>query len=232
MRRLGKGAVEINVTEEQVDDRVNDALLWWWDYHFEGSEKEYYKYQLTADDFTNKYITIPDNIIGAVRIFNMTDAYNSANMFSIRYQIALNDLYTLTSYSMVPYYMARMHLDLLEQILVGTVPIRFNRHQNRVYLDMDWSRYDVGMYVIVEGYKIVDPDTFTDAWSDRWLTAYATALIKRQWGTNLKKYTGMVMPGGVTFSGQAIYDEAVQEIAEIEREVIHSYSIPVSDMIG
>ena len=157
---------------------------------------------------------------------------NVSNIFNIRYQIALNDLYTLTNVSLVPYFMAFQHIQLIEEILVGRKPIRYNRHRNQLFIDMDWNIMPVGNYIIVEAYQIVDPDTYTDAWNDRWLLQYATALIKRQWGNNLKKFEGMQMPGGLTFNGQKIYDEAVEEITNLEKEMITSYSLPVSDMIG
>jgi hypothetical protein len=232
LRRLGKPVVEINVDDDQVDDRVDEALRYFWDYHFDGSLKTYYKYQVTSTDKTNKYITLPDNIIGTVGIFDTGAALGTNNLFNIRYQIALNDLYTLTSVSMVPYYMAMTHVQFLEQLLVGRQPLRYNRHQNRLYLDMDWDRFNVGDYLIVEAYEIVDPDVYTKAWSDRWLLRYAACLIKQQWGTNLKKFEGMKMPGGLTFNGQQIYNEATQEREELEKEMIYTYSLPVTDMIG
>ena len=232
LRTLGKPVIEINVDDDQVDDRVDEALKYYWDYHFDGSEKTYYKYPVTQQDMTNKYITLPENIIGAVNIFNIGDALNTNNLFNIRYQIALNDLYTLTSVSMVPYYMALQHVQFLEQILVGQQPIRYNRHTNKLHIDMDWNKLNVGNYIIVEAYSIVDPETFSDAWSDRWLLRYATCLIKQQWGNNLKKFDGMQMPGGLKFNGQRIYEEAVKERNDLETEMITSYSLPVTDMIG
>jgi hypothetical protein len=117
-------------------------------------------------------------------------------------------------------------------MLVGQQPLRYNRHVNKLYIDMDWERLDTGDYLLVEAYEIVNPDIYTDVWSDRWLLRYAACLIKQQWGTNLKKFEGMKMPGGLTFNGQQIYNEATQERAELEKEMIHSYSLPVTDMIG
>ena len=154
------------------------------------------------------------------------------NLFNIRYQIALNDLYTLTSVSMVPYYMAMQHIQFLEYMLVGRQPLRYNRHINRLYIDMDWQRIADDQYIIVEAYQVVNPDVYTDAWSDRWLLRYAACLIKQQWGTNLKKFQGMQMPGGLTFNGQIIYNEATQERQQLEQEMIHTYSLPALDMIG
>jgi hypothetical protein len=133
---------------------------------------------------------------------------------------------------MVPYYMALTHVQFLEQMLVGQQPLRYNRHVNRLYIDMDWSIINDGDYIIAEAYQIVDPSTYADVWKDRWLLRYASCLIKQQWGTNLKKFQGMQMPGGLTFNGQQIYDEATQERQQLESEMITSYSLPVTDMIG
>lgn len=233
LRKLGKPVIEINVDDDQVDDRIDEALKYYWDYHFDGSDKIYYKHAITADDITNKYITLPENIIGAVRVFPIGDpSIRSDDMFNVRYQIALNDLYTLTAYSMIPYYMAMQHLALISEFLVGQQPIRFNRHKNRLYVDTKWTNYTVGDYLLVEAYEIVDPDTFTDAWGDRWLANYATAKIKYQWGSNLTKFTGMQLPGGVQFNGEKIFNDAQAEIEKMERDMILYYSLPVADMIG
>lgn len=232
LRKLGKPVVEINVDEDQVSDRVDEALHYYYDYHFDGSEKTYYKYPITQEDIDNKYITMPENIIGAINIFDLGSAIGLNNIFNIRYQIALNDLYTLTSVSMVPYFMAMQHVQFLEYMLVGKQPIRYNRNMNRLHIDMDWNRFSVGDYFIVEAYQVVDPDLYTDVWKDRWLLRYATCLIKQQWGQNLKKFEGMKLPGGLTFNGQKIYDEAVEERNALEKEMITSYSLPVTDMIG
>ena len=232
LRKLGAPVIEINVEDDQVEDRIDEALKYYWDYHFDGTERIYYKHQITANNVVDKYITLPENVIGAVRIFNIGDPMVTNNLFDIRYQIALNDLYTLTSVSMIPYYMMFQHIQLLEQLLVGQQPIRYNRHTDKLYVDMDWNKVNVGNYLIVEAYQVLDPDTYTDAWSDRWLSRYATALIKRQGGTNLSKFTGMTLPGGVQFNGDKIYNDAVEEIEKMEREMATSYSLPAFDMIG
>jgi hypothetical protein len=233
LRKLGKPVIEINVDDDQVNDRVDEALRYYWDYHFDGTEKLYYKHQVTSVDIANHYITLPENIIGAVRIFPIGDpTISSSDIFNIRYQIALNDLYTLTSVSMVPYVMLMEHLALIQQVLVGEQPIRYNRHLNRLNIDMDWGKIKEGEYLLVEAYSVVDPDVYTDAWGDRWLQQYATAKIKLQWGSNLTKFTGMQLPGGIQFNGDKIYEDAKAEIEKLEDEMISSYSLPVSDMIG
>ena len=232
LRKLGKPVIEINVDEDQVSDRIDEALRYYWDYHFDGSAKTYYKRIITQEDINNKYIMMPDNIIGVVNIFDLGSALGLNNLFNIRYQIALNDLYTLTSVSMVPYYMAMNHVQFLEQMLIGKQPLRYNRHVNKLHIDMDWDRVSVGNYLVVEAYSVVDPDTYTDAWADRWLARYATCIIKQQWGENLKKFQGMKMPGGLEFNGQTIWNEAIQEREKLEQEMIMDYSLPVTDMIG
>jgi len=232
LRKLGKPVIEINVDDDQVEDRIDEALLYFWDYHFDGAEKIYYKYQVTSQTKTDRYVPMPENVIGVVNLFPIGQALNTNNLFNIRYQIALNDLYTLTSVSMVPYYMAMTHIQFLEQMLVGQQPIRYNRHMNRLYVDMDWNIINEGDFIVAEAYQIVDPDVFTKAWGDRWLQRYASCLIKQQWGANLTKFTGMTLPGGVQFNGEKIYNDATQERADLEREMIFSYSLPVTDMLG
>lgn len=232
LRKLGKPVIEINVDDDQVEDRIDEAIQYYWDYHFDGSEKIYYKYQVTDQDKQNGYITLPENIIGAINLFEMNSWIGVNNIFSIQYQIALNELYTITSISAQPYYMTMAHLAFLQELLIGKKPLRYNRNMNRLYVDMAWDLVPTGNYIIVEAYQVVDPTIYADVWKDRWLLRYAAALIKQQWGTNLKKFDGMKMPGGLTFNGQKIYDEATAEREQLEQEMISSYSLPVTDMIG
>jgi hypothetical protein len=232
LRKLGKPVIEINVDEDQVEDRVSEAIQYYWDYHFDGAEKIYYKAQITPTDIANRYITVPDNIIGVINMFPVGQALSTNNLFNIRYQIALNDLYTLTSVSMTPYYMAMQHVQFLEQMLIGQQPLRYNRIINKCYVDMDWTIINAGDYLIFEAYQVVDPEQYTKGYNERWLQNYATVLIKEQWGSNLKKFEGMQMPGGLKFNGQKIYDEARAERAEMEKEMIYTFSMPVIDMIG
>lgn len=232
LRKLGAPVTQINVDDDQVDDRIDDALQYYWDFHFDGTEKMYYKAQITQQDYDNKYITLPDNIIGAVHVFPIGSSLSTNNLFNIRYQIALNDLYDLTATTMVPYYMAMQHIQFLEQLLVGQQPIRFNRRMNRLYVDMDWKRLTPGEFVIVEAFQIVNPDTFTKVWSDRWLQKYGTELIKQQWGQNLIKFQGVSLPGGMQFNGEKLYNDATNEIAKLEADMIKSYSVPVAYFLG
>jgi hypothetical protein len=233
LRRLGKPVIDINVDDTQLEDRIDDALRYYWDYHYDGTEKQYYKHQVTSTDVTNRYITLPENIIGAVNVFSIGDpSIRSDDLFNIRYQIALNDLYTLTGVSMVPYYTTFMHLGLIQELLVGKQPIRYNRNRNICHIDMDWDTVNLGEYLMIEAYEVVDPATYVDVWKDQWLLRYATALIKRQWGSNLTKFSGLQLPGGVQFNGDKIYDDASAEVDRLEADMIMNYSLPVMDMVG
>lgn len=235
MRSLGWPVIQIEVSDEQIDDRIDEALKFYMDWHSEGSERTYYKHQITSEDKVNKYITLPENIIGAVKVFNINSRMSSINnLFGIQYQLALNELYTFSAYSMIPYYMGIMHLELIDQLLVGEKPIRYNRHRNRLHVDMDWNYIEVGQFMLVEAWEVVLPDVYTDVWGDRWLYLYAQALIKKQWGTILKKYgRTMMLPSGIQFSGQEIYDEAKDEIEKLEDFMYNTYSLPAQAlMIG
>lgn len=232
LRRVGAPVTQINVDEDQIQDRIDDALQYYWDYHFDGSEKMYYKALIDQTAIDNKYVTLPDNIIGAVNIFPIGSSLSTNNLFNIRYQIALNDLYDLTATTMVPYYMAMQHIQLLEQLLVGQQPIRYNRRSNRLYIDMDWNRAPGGTYILVEAFQIVDPEVYQKVWSDRFLQKYATALIKQQWGTNLTKFQDVALPGGAKFNAEKIYNDATREIENMEASMTSGFTYPVSMMMG
>jgi len=232
LRKLGKPVIEINVDDDQVDDRIDESLSYYWDYHFDGAEKTFLKRALTSDDISNKYIDVAENIIGVVNLFDIGDALSVNNLFNIRYQFALNDMYDMSNYRLQEYMMAMQHIQFIEEMLVGKQPIRYNRHINRLYIDMDWGRVNVGDYIIAECYQIVDPTVYADVYKDRWLQNYTTAKIKYQWGSNLTKFNGMQLPGGVTFNGEQILQDARDEIQRLEEDMITSYSLPVHDMVG
>jgi hypothetical protein len=231
LRKLGKPVLEINVDEDQVDDRVDEALKYYYDYHFDGSEKVYIAHQLTASDITNKYIALPDNIWGAVEIFPIGNAIQSNNMFNIRYQFTLNELYSLTSISLIPYYMSMWHLAQMEELLVGKQPIRYNRNANLIYLDMSWDMVTEGAYIIIVAYQVIDPNLYVRAWSETLLQRLATALIQESWGRNLTKFEGLSLPGGMKFNGRSVLEEAQREIKLVKQEIRDS-GLPAGDMIG
>lgn len=232
LRKLGKPVIEINVDQDQVDDRVDEALSYYWDYHFDGTEKMYMKHQMTQTDLDNGYVTVPENVIGIVNLFPIAGNLTGSGMFSAQYQFVLNHLHDFVNYDLINYYMSFQHLAFMQELLTGRQPIRYNRHMDKLYIDMNKDKVNVGDYIIYECYQIVDPEIYTDVWKDRWLQNYATAKIQEAWGRNLTKFIGMQLPGGVQFNGEKILDDAVTEIRRLEDEMITSYSLPVSDMVG
>lgn len=218
MRKLGAPVIEINISEEQADDIIDQALYFWQEWHYNGNMKFYYSYKLTQPDIDNKYITMPSDIIGAVRIFPLGQAISSDALFNMRYQFIMNDLYSLTNVSLTPYYMTMQHISLLEEVLVGQQPVRYNRHQNQLHIDMDWSIACVGEYLVIECVQAMDPATVVDVWRDRWLQDYTAAMMKRQWGDNLSKYD-VVLPSGMKMNGVKIRDDADAEVKRLEKTV-------------
>lgn len=233
LRRLGSPVIEINVDDDQVEDRIDDAFQFYREYHYDAVEMVYLKHQFTAEDISNQYISVPDSVVGVNRILPFSNKSDGTNIFSIRYQILLNDLYSLMSTQIIYYYQVKQELELINQILVGVKPVRFNRHMNRLYINMDWTAdAAVGDYIIVECYRILDPDTYKDVYNDMFLKRYCTALIKRQWGENLKKFNGVQLPGGVTINADQIYQDALTEITQIESEMQSRFELPVDFFTG
>ena len=234
LRNLGSPVIEINVDIDQLEDRVDEALQFFQEYHADGLHKEYFKHELTQADVDNKYIPIPDEIITVVRILPFTYENSSINMFDARYQMALNDMYNLGfAGSLANYVHVQQYINTIDMMINGTPQVDFNRHQNRLYINIDWDRYvNVGEYIIAEAYRVVDPATNTDVYNDLFLKRYLTALIKRNWGNNLKKFEGVELPGGVTMNGQQIFDEANEELLRIEEEVQSKYQDPIDFSIG
>ena len=304
LRKLGHPVIEINVADEQVDDRIDEALQFFHDYHFDGCEKVYMKHQFTQADIDRRWIYCPDAVLFVTGIFPFDGSNSSINMFDLRYQLRLHDLYDFTSVSYVSYEVTMQHIRTLNLLFSGTPQFRFNRKQNKVFLDIDWERdATVGEYVIVECYRKLDPSNITltgtitgnttsntitgygttfdrellendfillgdgqevqirkinspteiilsaplrtnvantsitkqgviDVWDDRMLKKYATALIKKQWGENMKKFGGIQMPGGVTLNGKEIWDEAVEEISKIEEDLFNFNSLPSEIFTG
>ena len=333
LRKLGKPVIEINVDDDQVDDRLDEALEYFSEFHFDGVERMYLKHQLTTDDVnranvaadietasadggttavhvpttttngalsasgtsvtltsatsfpttgtitiatdgtnaaedvaytavsgnvlttaalanahntgsavtlkiasvwkhSQAYIPIPNSVMSVTNVFPFSDNA-SMNMFDVRYQLRLNDLYDFSSTSIVHYEMTMNHLDFLDHILVGEKPIRYNVHNNRLYIDMDWANdMDVGEHFVIECYRKLDPTVWTDVYNDFFLKKYATQLIKRQWGANLIKFNGVQMLGGVTMNGELIYGQAQEEIQRLEDEMRLTYEMPIDFAVG
>jgi hypothetical protein len=310
LRNLGAPVLEINVDDDQLEDRIDEALEYWRLYHHEGVEKFYLKHQLRASTLTlvdaiadtfefnnvivgqtsgaramvatqidkkssgtellikqvegtfvsgetivtegvvpvlsailaqnpltlneldNKYIEVDDWIYGVTRMLPFAGTQTSKSIFDLQYQLRLNDLYDLTSTSIIYYKQVMSHLSLLDLELNGKPMFRFNRLQSRLYPDINWE-VDVlpGGYVVIECYRALNPAEFPKVYNEPWLKHYVTALFKRSWGTNLKKFQGVQLPGGVTIDGQGLYQESIQEIKELEDELINKQA-PLEFFLG
>jgi len=222
LRALGSPVLEINVADEQIEDRVDEGLQWFREYHPDGKRRFYIKHQITQADIDNKYIDLGQDLLTVVRMFRVDMASASTNFFDIKYQMRLNDIADLNRFSgdMAYYEQMQQHLSLLDMKLSGEPLITFERQKDRVHFYHDGKDFVIGNYVIFEVYGDLDPDTATNSplnslWNHKFLKTYTTALIKKQWGQNMSKFEGMQLPGGVTISGRQIYDDAKEEIEQI-----------------
>lgn len=306
LRALGAPVLEINVDEDQLEDRIDEALDYWNLYHYEGVEQIYMKQPIRASEiilnapvagnyliaekitgsvsgataevvrestrtssgtllliknivgafqvgelitgsnsgqtantvsitpreYDKRYIDIPDYVYGVTKILGMGQASSSKNIFDLQYQLRLNDLYDLTSTSLIYYKTVMSHLALLDLELNGHQLFRFNRLSNRLYLDANWATdFILGDHIIIQGYRAMDPAAYSRVFNEPWLKHYVTALFKKQWGQNLSKFSGIQLPGGVTLDGDKIYQQAVDEIKELEDDLQNKAS-PLDFFLG
>jgi hypothetical protein len=309
LRALGAPVLEINVDEDQLEDRLDEAIDYWRLYHYDGIEKVYLKQIIRASEMTltaavtanfiveerivgatsgakatvtretsrqssgtmllvknvegtfvggetitgqtggltatlnsttpitlreydKRYLEISELVYGITRVLPFTDASSSKNIFDLQYQLRLNDLYDLTSTSLIYYKTVMSHLALLDLELNGHQIYRFNRMQGKLFLDINWAAdIALGDFIVVECYRALDPAEYSRVWSEPWLKHYVTALFKRQWGINLKKFAGLTLPGGVTLDGQTLFDEAKTEIEDLEQELMNK-SAPLDFFMG
>lgn len=245
LRRLGFPVIDINIDEDQIQDRIDDAIQYFIDRHTDGTQKLYYVKSITQEDIDNKYINLDPSvvqdssnnsldIVGVTRIFPIQDSQATINMFDLRYQLRLNELYDFTSASYINYTLTQQHLRTLELLFTGEVPIRYNRHMRKLFIDWAWgaSEAPAGQVVVAECYATLNPDVYTNMWDDRWLKRYATALIKRNWGENLKKFRGLKLPGDVTLNADEIYQDALEEIKLLEDQMESEFGGVLEFMMG
>jgi len=234
LRRLGAPVTEINVDDEQISDRIDDAIEFFQEYHFDGVEKVFLKHTITQTDIDNEYIAAADPIVSVLRILPVPN-FNAfqTGFFNEEFQLRLNDLEHFRSSTMINWAMSQTNFSLVENLFGVQPTLMFNRKQNKIYLETDWSnKFKVGTILIIEAYRILDPATYTEVYNDMFLKKYATALIKQQWGSNLKKFTGVTLPGGISLDGQTIFTEATEEITKIEEEMNMKYELPPDGIIG
>lgn len=233
-RKLGHPVIQINVSVEQIEDRLDEAIQKFQEYHEDATERIFLKHQFTQEDITNEYISISDDIIGIKGIWPLAQnsANSSAGIFSAAYQFRLNDMFNLTKSSLIGYTITMQHMALLDRMFSKEPIIEFNKHQNRLYLYTDWASITVDSYIIVECFRILDPATYSDIYNDSWLKQYFTALVKLQWGENLSKYEGVQIAGGATLNGSRLIQEANESIQKLEDDLEKKCSEPCMFQVG
>jgi hypothetical protein len=181
----------------------------------------------------SNYLQMPPNIIGVNKLF-LFDGTNtiSHGMFSVKYQLFLNDVYSWGTTELLSYAMVKTYLEDLDFLLTTQKQIRFNKRQDRLYLDIDWGSVNVGQYIIIDCYSTLDPNDYSRVWNDSFIKPYLTSLIKRQWGQNLIKFQGVKLPGGIELNGRQLYDDAQREIDILMEKMSNTYELPPLDMIG
>lgn len=232
LRKLGAPVIHIDLDDNQIEDRIDEALDFWRDYHFDGTELVYLKHQISQQDVNDGYLTIPQKYVGVVRIFNFSPSLSSSNMFSFEYQYLLNNAHQITSGGLSDYVIMRQYLTQISEILNGQPMIRFNRLNNKLHLDMSKEKLVVGQYIIIEAYDGIDSEDNPEVWGDRWLQNYAAVLIKENWSSVLTKFTGAQLVSGMTFNGEMMLSDAKEERRKLEEEVTKNFGPVMHYYIG
>lgn len=236
LRSLGDPVIEINIDPDQMEDRVDEALQYYQEFHSDATLKTYMKHLVTADDVTNEYITLASDITYVSKLFPIRGGSITKDFFDIKYQLHLNDIANLQTYmgDLAYYEQMQQYLSLIDMKLNGTPQVQFSRRENRLYVFGDFSDKDIvaGDYLVAEVYKILDPDVNTSIYNDRWMKEYTTAIFKRQWGQNLIKFEGMQLPGGVTLNGRQIYDDAQLDIDRLREAIRSEHEMPADFFVG
>lgn len=232
LRSLGKGAVVINVTDFQVEDAIESALSYYKDFHMNGTYEDLYKHQVDTTDVGHGYLTLPNTVYGIREVLDVGEAvFPTSGWLSPQYQLFWSEINSLQTMDMVPYVMARQHIELINQVLGGTPLVRFTNKVGKLFIDTDWNKLN-GRWLLIDAYIITDPALFPEVWQDRWLQQYAMAQVKFRWGSNLGKHMNVQMLDGLTFNGQQIMDDANTRIEKLEVECQNKYSLPPQFFIG
>lgn len=237
LRRLGEPVIEVNVDTNQIEDKVDDALQKYQEFHSDATIRTYIKHQVTATDVSNKYVPISSDIIFVSKVFPVSTTYGSSgNLFDIRYQMFLNNMGDFINFAGDLSYLYQMeqYLSMIDQQLHGHPQVTFSRHQDRLYIYGDFNDGDLkeGDWVVAEIYQIIDPDTNGSIYNDMFIKDYTTALIKQQWGLNMMKFDGMQLPGGVTVNGRQLYDDATADLEKLEERLRLEQELPVDFIVG
>lgn len=233
LRKLGWPVIDINLSDEQIEDRIDEAIDFYRDYHYDGSILVYLKHSLTQEEIDQGYITVPSRLLGVTRVFDISSSLSTGTgIFNVNYQFVLNNINDIVNYNITNYYMTIQQISLIQEWLVGKTMVRYNRRMDRLYIDGKQNVLTEGQYIIIEGYDIIDENLYTDFWKDRWLQNYAATLIKENWGAVLTKFEGIQMVGGTTFNGQQILSDAREERIRMEEQAINTLQPLVYNWIG
>ena len=262
LKQLGKPVLEINVDDDQIDNLIDDAIQYFHERHYDGIERVYLKHILTPANkniaaqstpvgsattspvvvgagLTSatyvegvNYLPLPDSIIGVNKVLKINSSSVSDGLFNVKYQIFLNDVYYFGAIDLLNYAMVKRYLEDLDYLLNPDVQVRFNKLNHKLYLDIDWKQIAADQYVIIDCFRIVNPNDAPKLYNDWWLKKYLTALIKKQWGQNMIKFNGVQLPGGIQLNGRQIYDDGVGEIEKLEEQLKKEYELPPMDLIG
>lgn len=261
-RQLGAPVLQINIADEQVDDIVDTALQFYQEWHYDGVERMYLKHQITAEDVTRftetnetastpdpdtatwenrkNFIEIPDHVLGVSKVFGVSSNWVRNDLFGLSNQYFLMDMFSFSSgfafgrFDLTNFYMIKQYFETIDMV-VNTgqlVQFRFNKRQDRLFVDIDPKRIVEDNYLLIECHRALDPDEFTQVYDDSFVKRYTTALMKRQWGQNLIKYQNVQLPGGITLNGRQIWEDGNKEVMELEADMPSKYTLPPMDMIG
>lgn len=262
LRKLGFPILEINIDEDQLDDLVDDTIQFFQEHHYDGIERMYLKHQVTADDVerftlsneenstTNPYgatwenrrnfIEVPDHVIGISKVFGVSSNWVRNDLFGLSNQYFLMDVFSFSSgfafgnFDMTNYYMIRQYFETLDMVVNtgALVEYRFNKRQDRLFIDIDANRLTEGNYILIECYRALNPEEFNQIYNDTFVKKYLTALIKKQWGQNLTKYKNIQLPGGISMNGEELLMQGTAEVTELESKMLTDYSLPPLDVVG
>jgi hypothetical protein len=261
-RQLGEPVLQINIDDEQVNNVIDDAVQFFQENCYNGIERMYLKHKFTADDVTRflgtdeltntaapdastwenrkNFIEVPDHVLGIQKVFGITSGFFGNEMWGFSNQYFLMDVFNIShgssfaNFDIAYYYQLKQYFETLDMVIGtgGMLEYRFNKRQDRLYLDIDVRAIREDSYLIIDCYRALDPDEWSQTYNDMFMKRYATALMKKQWGQNLIKYNNVQLPGGLTLNGRQLYEDAIAEIGVLEGEVLSKYALPPLDMIG
>jgi hypothetical protein len=261
-RQLGAPVLQINIADEQVDDIIDTTIQFYQEWHYDGVERMYLKHLITAEDVTRftesdeltstadpdgatwenrkNFIEVPDHVIGISKVFGVSSNWIRNDLFGLSNQYFLMDVFSFSSgfafgnFDMTNYYMIRQYFETMDMIVNtgALVEYRFNKRQDRLYLDIDVARIQEGNYLLIYCHRALNPEEWTQVYNDSFVKRYATALMKRQWGQNLIKYNNVQLPGGITLNGRQIWEDGENEVNQLEADMPLKYTLPPMDAIG